>query len=116
MIEIHQSPCLGVRRLVSGVRHVITLLRQIIKIRILPFAPIQALKNFFYYVDELDRIVEARGQETLSKSEFKEVLCRLTGTHVTDEETDFIFKMFDADKDGKLVKSEVKLGQNIKNR
>ena len=42
--------------------------------------PPQALKNFFYYVDELDRIVESRGQETLSKSEFKEVLCHLTGT------------------------------------
>merc|ERR1712135_240026 len=55
----------------------------------------KALKNFFYYVDELDRIVEAKGNETFSKSEFKEVLCRLTGTKVTDEEADFIFKMFD---------------------
>ena len=63
-------------------------------------------------MDELDRIVESRGQETLSKKEFKEVLCRLTGTKVTDEETDFIFRMFDTDKDGKLVKSEVKLGDS----
>jgi len=69
----------------------------------------KALKNFFYYVDELDRIVEAKGNETFSKSEFKEVLCRLTGTKVTDEEADFIFKMFDVDKDGQLAKSEMKL-------
>ena len=67
-------------------------------------------------MDELDRIVESRGQESLSKSEFKEVLCRLTGTRVTDEENDFIFRMFDVDKDGKLVKSEVKLGESWKIR
>ena len=70
----------------------------------------KALKNFFRYVDELDAIVEAKGKEHFSQAEFKDVLNKLTGTNVTDEESDFIFKMFDTDKDGVLYREEIRLG------
>jgi len=57
----------------------------------------KALKNFFTYVDDLEYIVNKR---KLNEKEFKEALHTLTGLKVTDEESEFIFKMFDANKDG----------------
>ena len=71
-----------------------------------------ALKNFFQYVDELDAIVEAKGQHHFTRVEFQDVLNKLTGTQVTDEECKFIFQMFDADKDGVLMKEEIKLSDD----
>ena len=57
----------------------------------------KALKNFFTYVDDLEYIVNKR---KLNEKEFKEALHTLTGLRVTNEESEFIFKMFDANKDG----------------
>jgi len=57
----------------------------------------KALKNFFTYVDDLEYIVNKR---KLNEKEFKEALHTLTGLKVTDEESEFIFRMFDANKDG----------------
>ena len=58
-----------------------------------------ALKNFFTYVDDLEFIVN---QKQLNQQEFKVALNKLTGLQVTDEESSFIFKMFDSNKDGYL--------------
>ena len=62
-----------------------------------------ALKNFFTYVDDLEFIVN---KKQLTKREFKAALNELTGLKVTDEESDFIFKMFDSNKDGFLNTEE----------
>ena len=62
-----------------------------------------ALKNFFTYVDDLEFIVN---KKQLNKGEFKAALNKLTGLKVTDEESDFIFKMFDSNKDGYLNTEE----------
>ena len=56
-----------------------------------------ALKNFFTYVDDLEFIVS---KKELNKQEFKEALNQLTGLKVTEEESEFIFRMFDYNKDG----------------
>lgn len=56
-----------------------------------------ALKNFFTYVDDLEFLVN---KTELNKTEFQEALNKLTGLKVTEEESEFIFKMFDANKDG----------------
>ena len=69
-----------------------------------------ALKNFFQYVDDLDAIVEAKGKHQFTRDEFKDVLNNLTGTTVTEEESEFIFSMFDSDKDGVLKREEITLG------
>ena len=58
-----------------------------------------ALKNFFTYVDDLEFIVN---KKKLDQREFKTALHQLTGLQVTDEESNFIFKMFDSNKDGFL--------------
>ena len=58
-----------------------------------------ALKNFFIYVDDLEFIVK---KQQLDRREFKSALNKLTGLRVTDEESDFIFTMFDSNKDGYL--------------
>jgi len=71
----------------------------------------KALKNFFRYVDELEMIVDEKGKDSFTPVEFKEVLNRLTGTKVTDEEAEFIFNMFDSDKDGVLQRNEIQLGE-----
>ena len=42
----------------------------------------------------------------MNKGEFKAALNKLTGLKVTDEESDFIFKMFDSNKDGYLNTEE----------
>lgn len=56
-----------------------------------------ALKNFFTYVDDLEFIVN---KKELNKPEFTEALNQITGLKVTEEESEFIFKMFDYNKDG----------------
>jgi len=65
----------------------------------------KALKSFFTYVDDLEYIVNKR---KLNEEEFKQALHTLTGLKVTDEESQFIFKMFDANKDG-LISTEDEL-------
>ena len=67
-----------------------------------------ALKNFFTYVDDLEFIVHKKQLDT---KEFKVALNKLTGLKVTDEESDFIFRMFDSNKDG-YIQTEDEL--NIK--
>ena len=62
-----------------------------------------ALKNFFIYVDDLEFIVK---KQQLDRREFKSALNKLTGLRVTDEESDFIFTMFDSNKDGYLHAEE----------
>jgi len=69
----------------------------------------KALKYFFRYVDELDQIVMSRGSSSFSKAEFKEILDKITATNVSEEEADFIFRMFDTDKDGRLNRDEILL-------
>ena len=64
-----------------------------------------ALKNFFTYVDDLEFIVN---KKQLNPREFKLALNKLTGLKITDEESDFIFKMFDSNKDG-FVNTEEEL-------
>merc|ERR1719167_1931709 len=56
-----------------------------------------ALKNFFTYVDDLEYIVK---KNNLNSEEFKEAMRELTGLKITEEESDFIFRMFDTNKDG----------------
>ena len=69
-----------------------------------------ALKNFFTYVDDLEFIVN---QKKLNQKEFKEALNKLTGLQVTDEESNFIFKMFDTNKDGYLhTEKELNIKKN----
>ena len=65
-------------------------------------------------MDELDAIIEAKGQHHFTVLEFQDILNKLTGTQVTDEESNFIFQMFDADKDGLLKKEEIRLGDDDK--
>ena len=56
-----------------------------------------ALKNFFTYVDDLEFLVN---KTELNKTEFQSALNKLTGLKVSEEESEFIFKMFDSNKDG----------------
>ena len=56
-----------------------------------------ALKNFFTYVDDLEFLVN---KTELNKTEFQSALLNLTGLKVSEEESEFIFKMFDSNKDG----------------
>lgn len=69
----------------------------------------KALKNFFTYVDDLEHIVK---KKKLDEKEFKEALNQLTGLKITNEESDFIFRMLDTNKDGVInTEQELKLGQ-----
>ena len=69
----------------------------------------KALKNFFTYVDDLEHIVQ---KKKLDEKEFKEALNQLTGLKITNEESDFIFRMLDTNKDGVInTEQELKLGQ-----
>ena len=65
----------------------------------------KALKSFFTYVDDLEHIVN---KKRLDEKEFREVLNQLTGLQVSEEESDFIFRMLDANKDG-LINTENEL-------
>merc|ERR1719430_1299406 len=63
----------------------------------------KTLKNFFTYVDDLEYIVK---KKKLNEREFKDALHQVTGLKITDEESEFIFKMFDANKDGMINTEE----------
>ena len=65
----------------------------------------KALKSFFTYVDDLEYIVN---KKRLDEKEFREALNKLTGLQVSEEESDFIFRMLDANKDG-LISTENEL-------
>jgi len=69
----------------------------------------KVLKNFLTYVDELEDIVSSR-KDQITESEFKTALNKLVGHKVPAEEAEFIFQMFDRNKDRKIDKiSELKL-------
>lgn len=61
----------------------------------------KVLKNFLTYVDDLEDLVSSTNKE-ITEKEFKEVLDKLTGDKVPAEEAEFIFQMFDRNKDRKL--------------
>ena len=65
----------------------------------------KALKSFFTYVDDLEHIVN---KKRLDEKEFREALNQLTGLQVSPEESEFIFRMLDANKDG-LINTENEL-------
>lgn len=65
----------------------------------------KVLKDFLTYVDELENIVTSRSGEQISEAEFKRALDRLVGHKVPVEEAEFIFQMFDQNKDRKIDKS-----------
>eukprot|EP00088_Acartia_fossae_P025069 TRINITY_DN25935_c0_g1_i1.p1 TRINITY_DN25935_c0_g1~~TRINITY_DN25935_c0_g1_i1.p1 ORF type:complete len:451 (+),score=50.32 TRINITY_DN25935_c0_g1_i1:123-1475(+) len=62
----------------------------------------KVLKNFLTYVDELEDIVHSRNGEPISEGEFKSALNQLVGHKVPAEEAEFIFQMFDKNKDRKI--------------
>ena len=70
----------------------------------------KALKNFFTYVDDLEHIVQ---KKRLNENEFKEALNQLTGLKVSNEESRFIFRMLDANRDG-VINTEDEL--NLKRK
>merc|ERR1712112_98002 len=55
------------------------------------------LKNFFTYVDELEYHVF---NKRIEKGEFKQAVEKITGLKITDRESEYLFKMVDANKDG----------------
>ena len=55
------------------------------------------LKNFFTYVDDLEYHVF---NKRIEKAEFKEAVEKITGLRITDRESEYLFKMVDANKDG----------------
>ena len=55
------------------------------------------LKNFFTYVDDLEYHVFSK---RIEKAEFKEAVEKITGLRITDRESEYLFKMVDANKDG----------------
>ena len=74
----------------------------------------KALKSFFTYVDDLEHIVN---KKKLNEKEFREALDQLTGLHVSEEESDFIFRMLDANKDGLInTENKLKFSKNVSNK
>ena len=74
----------------------------------------KALKSFFTYVDDLEHIVN---KKKLNEKEFREALDQLTWLHVSEEESDFIFRMLDANKDGLInTENELKFSKNDSNK
>ena len=72
----------------------------------------KALKSFFTYVDDLEHIVN---KKRLDSKEFREVLNQLTGLQVSEEESEFIFRMLDANKDGLInTENELKFSKSDK--
>ena len=55
------------------------------------------LKNFFTYVDDLEYHVFSK---RIEKPEFKEAVEKITGLKITERESEYLFKMIDANKDG----------------
>ena len=74
----------------------------------------KTFKIFFTYVDNLEHIVN---KKKLNKKEFREALDQLTGLHVSEEESDFIFRMLDANKDGLInTENKLKFSKNVSNK
>ena len=72
----------------------------------------KALKSFFTYVDDLEHIVN---KKRLDSKEFREVLNQLSGLQVSEEESEFIFRMLDANKDGLInTENELKFSKSDK--
>ena len=56
------------------------------------------LKNFFTYVDDLEYYVF--NKKTLIAKEFKEAIEKITKLKISDKEAEYLFTMFDANRDG----------------
>ena len=56
------------------------------------------LKNFFTYVDDLEYYVF--NKKTLSGKEFKDAVEKITKLKISDRESEYLFTMFDANRDG----------------
>jgi len=56
------------------------------------------LKNFFTYVDDLEYHVFSN--KKIEKGEFKQAVEKITNLEITDRESEFLFKMMDANHDG----------------
>ena len=56
------------------------------------------LKNFFTYVDDLEYHVF--NKKTLTAKEFKEAIEKITKLKISDKEAEYLFTMFDANRDG----------------
>jgi len=56
------------------------------------------LKNFFTYVDDLEYYVF--NKKTLTNREFKDAIEKITKLKISDKEAEYLFTMFDANKDG----------------
>merc|ERR1719348_1591356 len=63
------------------------------------------LKNFFTYVDDLEYHVFSK---RIEKTEFKDAVEKITGLKITERESEYLFKMIDANKDG-LIDTENEL-------
>jgi len=57
------------------------------------------LKNFFTYVDDLEYYVFSK---RIEKPEFKDAVEKITGLKITERESEYLFKMIDANKDGMI--------------
>ena len=55
------------------------------------------LKSFFTYVDDLEYHVSSK---RISKPEFKNAVEQITGLKISEKESEFLFRMVDANKDG----------------
>jgi len=56
------------------------------------------LKNFFTYVDDIEYYIF--NKKTLSTKEFKDAVEKITKLKISDRESEYLFTMFDANKDG----------------
>jgi len=56
------------------------------------------LKNFFTYVDDLEYYVF--NKKTFTNKEFKEAIEKITKLKISDKEAEYLFTMFDSNKDG----------------
>ena len=72
----------------------------------------KVIKNFMMYVETLEEEMSG-GKDELSEKEFKDALNRITGDKVPEAEAEFIFRMFDKNKDRKIdTKTELKLSSS----
>ena len=66
------------------------------------------LKNFFTYVDDLEYYVF--NKKTLTSKEFKEAIEKITKLKISDKEAEYLFTMFDANRDGYIdIEGELKI-------
>ena len=69
------------------------------------------LKNFFTYVEDLEYYVF--NKKTLSAEEFKEAVQKITHLNISDKENEYLFTMFDANRDGFIdIEGELNIKQN----